>query len=374
MTSLSDLSDLDSKFAHLADERESRRAAAYAGVVRWEWYEGDAFDLQPLWHERNLLRPGRRLDRRPPLTQDHYQLGFDVDDRVVTVLEYSGFLNGRLVYETLRMYRADLIEEAHYNADGRGIYLREYLLESGRIRSTASAATFGGDIETYDYIDNSVVRIEVQHAKRASGALRHPTPQASIEAMYDGEGLLRLTSINPGRLGETLYERPPADFSIDAARSTVQAELGVQVLRAVREFDLEAAAYCVALAYADGFDPSAVTVHVGLEEDRQAFLAEGDDEDGDGEDIVWSPADMTGYADIDMSAVRDTARLLAQELRLSKVAVSRETVCAVAVSLGELDWQTIMPVTDDFVVFAVDLEMADLAQNLAAAGLPRNEP
>ena len=265
--------------------------------------------------------------------------------------------------------RANLIEEASYYADGRPIYLRECLLESGRIRSTASAAIFGADIENYDYVDNRVARIEAQHATRASGALLHPAPHTGIEATYDGGGLLRLTGIEPGRLGETLYERPPADFSVDAARSAVEVELGVQALQAVRGLGIDATAYCVALVYADGYDPSAVTVHVGLEEDRQAFLAERE-----GEDIVWSPADMTGYADIDMSAVRDTARLLTQELSLSNVEVSREVVCAVANSLGELDWQTIMPVTDDFTVFAVDLEMADLEQNLAAARLPERKP
>ena len=113
--------------------------------------------------------------------------------------------------------------------------------------------------------------------------------------------------------------------------------------------------------YADGHDPSAVTIHIGLEEDREAFLAEG--EDGD---IIWSPADMTGYADVDMSAIRDRARLLAQELTLSDVELSRDVVCAAAGSLAGLDWQTIMPITDDFTVFAVDTEMVDLERHVAA--------
>jgi hypothetical protein len=56
---------------------------------------------------------------------------------------------------------------------------------------------------------------------------------------------------------------------------------------------------------------------------------------------------------------------------MSAVAMSREVVCAAAGSLAQLDWQTILPGTDDFLVFAVDLEMGDLEQNLALAGIPR---
>jgi hypothetical protein len=66
---MTNLPDLDSRFARLAD------------VVRWEGYDNDAFDLR---------------------AQDHHRVGFDADDRVIATLEYSGFLGGRLCYETFR--------------------------------------------------------------------------------------------------------------------------------------------------------------------------------------------------------------------------------------------------------------------------------
>lgn len=363
-----DLPELDSRFSLLTTEYESRRAAAYSDVVRWEWYDGEAFDLRPLWYERNLQRSGRRLEERPPLVRDHHRLGFDGDDRVVAMLEYSGFLGGRLNYETFRTYRAGLAEDAHFYADGRPIYLQEHHFEAGRIHCTASAATFGAGIETYDYdyVDGSVARITVHHAQRTSGRLCPATLHRSIEAAYDHEGLLRLTNVGAGRVAgtETLYERPPADFTAQEACRTVQAELMAQVPRAVQDLGIEAAAYCVVLVYANDYDPSDVTIHVGLEKDRQDCLAAGEDAD-----VIWSPADMACDADVDMSAVKDTARLLRQELTLSRVAMSREVVRAVAASLAEFGWQAIMPVTDDFVVFAVDTEMADLEQNLAAAAV-----
>jgi hypothetical protein len=286
------------------------------------------------------------------------------------MLEYSGFLGGRLYYETFRTYRAGLAEDAHFYADGRPIYLQEQHFEAGRMHSAASAATFGGGIETYDYLDGSVTRITVHHAQRTSGRLCPATLHSTIEAAYDHEELLRLTNVGAGRVAgtETLYERLSADFTAQEACRAVQAELVAQVPRAVQDLGIEAAAYCVVLVYANDYDPSDVTIHVGLEKDRQDYLAAGEDED-----VIWSPADMACDTDVDMSAVKDTARLLRQELTLSSVAMSREVVRAVAAFLAEFGWQAVMPVTDDFVVFAVDTEMEDLEQNLAAAAVAAEE-
>ncbi|RZU78059.1 hypothetical protein EV384_6809 [Micromonospora kangleipakensis] len=44
----------------------------------------------------------------------------------------------------------------------------------------------------------------------------------------------------------------------------------------------------------------------------------------------------------------------------------REALCAAAAELNRQDWTVRMPVTDDFVVYAVDLELVDLDRNLAA--------
>jgi hypothetical protein len=157
-----------------------------------------------------------------------------------------------------------------------------------------------------------------------------------------------------------VYERPPAGFSVPDACLTIQAELLAQVPRAVRELGVETPAYCVVLVYAGGYDPSDVTIHIGSDEDRQEHLAAGD------VPMVWSPADMADFTDVDMSAMHATARLLTQELTLSQEAMSRDVACAAVSDLRTLDWQAILPITDDFVVFAVDRELGDLETNLPA--------
>ncbi|MEU4474959.1 hypothetical protein [Micromonospora sp. NPDC023888] len=44
--------------------------------------------------------------------------------------------------------------------------------------------------------------------------------------------------------------------------------------------------------------------------------------------------------------------------------ILRRLLCAVAARLNRRDWSATLPVTDDFVVYAVDLELVDLERNL----------
>jgi hypothetical protein len=354
-----DFPDLDTRFTRLAVENAERRTAAYGAVVRWEWYDDEAFDLRQLWYEREIWRRGRLVEERPPLECDHYGVGFDAGDRLVVTLEYCGSLGGTLQYETFRVYQADGVEETHFYADGRPIYLHDYRFESGRINSAASVAVSGGGYETYDYDGDQVTRISVHHADRKSGDLIHLALRTIIDASYDRNGLSRLQITDTGFPPRVQYERPPEGFSTSAACQAVQAQLVVQVPRAVRELAIDSPTYCVALVYNNAHDPADVAVHVGLEEDRLAFLA--DDADPD---VLWSPADMAHCTNVDMSAVADDARLLAQELTLASTTVSRDVACAVARTLSGQDWSALLPTTSDFVVFAIDIEMADLEHTL----------
>lgn len=354
-----DLADLDERFTRLAAEYSLRRTAAEAVVVRWEWYDDEAFDLRPLYHERDLSRPGRRLAERPDLAQDHFRIGFDADDRLVAMLEYSGFLGGKLYYETFRSHLAGTVEEAHFHADGRPIYLHEFAFEAGRIRSVAMVATGGGGHETYEYTDDRVTRVVTHHGDRQSKTLLPAEFYTAIDAVYDGEGLARLTISGPRGAAQVKYERPPVGFTVEDAWRTVQAELLTQIPRAVHALGIDVPAYCVALMYGDRADPTDFTVHVGLDEDRRVHLA-----DEDGSYVIWSPADMAHETSVDLGAVADIARLLGQELTLACSEQGRDLLREMAATLRAADWTTVLPITEDFVVFAVDVEMEDMDDEL----------
>jgi hypothetical protein len=294
--------------------------------------------------------------------------------------EYSGFLHGKLYYETFRDHRDGRIEQAHYYAAGDPIHLHEYRYEQGRIGSAWMAATSGAGHEEYHYTGDLVTRIVVHHGQAPGRPGERVLPirrWETIDAIYDDTGLTRLEAVwHGGPVGSDgtalRYERPPVGFTIDAACETVRRELVARIPETVAELEIEEPAYCVALAYFPD-EPAEFLVYVGLDELREEFPDRKSEKDGLW--IGWNPADIGEDVTPDMSAVEDTVRLLAQELKLANAddlqaehgnERSRVLICGVAKDLNAFDWSTVLPTTDDFVVYATDMEQVDLERNMAA--------
>jgi hypothetical protein len=338
-----ELTTLETRFENLPQDYPRLRSAALQAARSWEWYSGAVFDLRPLHYERDRLKRGQRLSHRPPLDQDHHMVGFDADGRPVVIFEYSGFLSGKLYYETYRDYSSwpGVVEESHFEYTGRPMYLNRYSYVDERIRMAEMTSVGGSGYEVYEYMGGAVTRINVFHNNK---------PYISINAAYDQGGLVRLAKIWDTSI-ELVYERPPPSFTIEDAYRAVLGELVRQVPLAVRDLGIDLPSCCVVLVYQSEF-PLDVMVHVGIS----------------GE---WFPSEMHDQAEVDLSAVAGTARLLAQELALGgREELGRDLLCAAAARLNAADWRDTLPITDDFVVFAMDLELMDVDRNLAACVPP----
>ncbi|MEU4474960.1 hypothetical protein [Micromonospora sp. NPDC023888] len=239
--------EVAARFAQLADEYGSRKRAATALVEAWDWYTWPGLDLRPLRFERDLLRPGRRLAARPPVDVDVLRLGFDTQGRVAVVEEYSGFLHGRLYYETFFRHGDEVVEVAHFDTDGP-IYLHEYRFEDGLMRSADMVARRGSGRESYAYTDGRISRVEIEH---------HGRSQAVLVAEHDDHGLLRLVEVT-GRQTRERYVRPPAGFDLDVACRALEDELVALIPDAAARLPIDDPIACLALSYAG---PATVTRH-----------------------------------------------------------------------------------------------------------------
>ncbi|MCU7728990.1 hypothetical protein ODJ79_35205 [Actinoplanes sp. KI2] len=348
------MSDLAARFGQLAGEYDSRKEAATALVGRWDWYTWPGLDLRPLHFERDLLKAGRRLAARPPVDRDVLRIGFDVDGHAVVIEEYSGFLNGRLYYETFVSHNGDVVEAAHFDADGP-IYLHEYRFVDGLMRSVDMVARGGWGRELYEYSGGRISRVEIEHNGRAPSVLT---------AEHDDRGLVRLVEV-VGRRSEVRYERPPPGFDLEAVCRTIEDAFLSLIPDAVARLMLDGPAACVALSYYRS-DALSFELH-GATEDERAALAAIDTR------AAWSPADFEASTDVDLDDV-ESVRLVRQELALLNAGdldantgseVGRRLLCAVAAQLNLRDWSDTLPVAEDFVVYPVDLELVDLERNLA---------
>jgi hypothetical protein len=349
------VSDLAARFARLAGEYDSRKRAATALVERWDWYSWPGLDLRPLHFERDLLKAGRRLAGRPPVDRDVLRIGFDAEGHAVVTEEYSGFLHGRLYYETFVRHDGDTVEAAHFDMDGP-IYLHEYRFADGLMRSADTVARGGSGWESYTYTDGQISRVEIEHDGRSGSVLM---------AEHDGGGLVRIVEVTGSR-SEVCYERPPAGFDLDATCRAIENALVTLIPDTVARLAVDGPAACVALSYCRS-DALSLEVHAATADER-ALLAAIDTK------APWSPADFETGTDVDLDEVV-TVRLVRQELALLDAAdpdaaagseVGRRLLCAVAARLNLRDWSDTLPIADDFVVYAVDLELVDLERNLTA--------
>jgi hypothetical protein len=325
--------------------------------VRWEWYGDDAYDLRPYWYERNRYPRGRRLERRPALSEDVVQYGFDDAGGMVVKREFSGFLGGRPMFEARRTYLDGAIEEVGVDGDGTNVYVHRYLFEDDLLRTFISTARHGQGREEYVYTDGRVTSIDASHDGR-------PYQKFAIE--YDEAGRLQRieTTWLQGRAHTvTTYRRPPAGFTIDVQCRAVVAMLVERVPAAVAREQISEPAYCLALVY--GGESCMPLLGIGLESERQAWLA-----DEDATELMWNPAEFEHYdtdaVGMDDPAFRDSADLLDQELGLAGESDRvRVMLLEVAHALNQYDWSRMLPTTADFIVYPVDDELADLDRNLA---------
>ncbi|MGI5238624.1 hypothetical protein [Dactylosporangium sp. CA-139066] len=268
--------------------------------------------------------------------------------------EYSGFLHGRLYYETFVHYDGDVVEAAHFDTGGP-IYLHKYRFADGLMRSAEMVARRGSGRESYAYTDGRISRVEIEHDGRATSVLT---------AEPDDGGLVRVVEVT-GRRSEVRYERPPAGFDLDVACRTIEDACLTLIPDAVAGLVMDGPAARVALSYFRS-DALSFEVHAATEDELVALAATD-------ARAAWSPAEFEAGTDVNLD---DSAsvRLVRQELALLNAddvdaaagsEVGRRLLCAVAARLNLRDWSDTLPVAGDFVVYPVDLELVDLERNLA---------
>jgi hypothetical protein len=334
--------------------------------VRWEWYSDDAYDLRPYWYERNRYRRGRRLERRPTLSEDVVQYGFDDAGRVVVRREFSGFLGGRLTFEATRTYLDGAIEEVGVDGDGTNVYVHRYLFDDDLLHTFIFTARHGQGREEYGYTVGRVTSIDASHDGR---------PYQKVAIGYDEAGRLRRieTTWLQGRAHTvTTYRRRPAGFTVDGRCRDLVAMLAERVPAAVAREQIGEPACCLALVY--NGESCVPLLGIGLESERQAWLASGD-----ATELMWNPAEFEHYdtdaVGLDDPGFRDSADLLDQELALKgELDRVRVVLLEAAHALNRYDWSRALPITADFIVYPVDYELADLDHNLGECRRRLSEP
>ncbi|CAN5218611.1 hypothetical protein BH20ACT16_BH20ACT16_04720 [soil metagenome] len=358
----------------LVTRRMDLRRECEDAVVEWRWAR-EGSDLQrpqPLYRQRYGLPAPRPLERAPAPPEDQQQYGVDADGNIVVAREYTGSESFR---EELRVARGDTVVGYRWSETGDPSEVNIARFSEGRIRSYVtvraegrSDSLRGASSERYDY-DGDLVSEIYDDSDVAFGDIPLQDGPMRIRASYDPAGRLLELREHGDRGEKVLYRARGSGPSMDALQRHVEDRLVETLPPLVREHAGDEPIYCLVLHYHPEW-PLPPTVGLGLERDRQAWMQTI----ADSQTLkltVWNPAEFSNYRgetvtwdlnDIDPQLARAIGAIPEHDDGAAERA--RATLNRAARRLQRLDWSSIAPVTDDFVVFAVDYELTHLQENL----------
>ncbi|MEB2311278.1 MAG: hypothetical protein OZ921_01800 [Sorangiineae bacterium] len=365
-----DLSALaQARFEALAGAWAEARAAAEAKVTTWEWATGPLHEALPLAIERSELKRGRRL-REPPATPDGaYEYGFDERRRLSVIREH---VDRSRAYEEFFAYRDDGFERARfdYSSEHRLLAVTECAVQGARVVKTATHAVEGSSTELYEYRGARPIAVAVN--QRSHDGQEAPY---DVAVEYDELGVLgRVQHVYPNGYARTVFRRPASRPTLASLSAVVRERLIESVPELVGCLALEEPAFAVLLV-SDAEDGGSLPplLAVGLASERAAWLREHGTR---AREHAWNPA---SYRHFDVPALTfDAPELLAAGQLLGELFRSRASpersvrklLDEVAADLNRAAWPPHFPRTDDFVVFATDLEGTDAARALRVAAAP----
>jgi hypothetical protein len=308
-------------------------------VVRWEWTTTDAWFLEPLFAERRnaqcrrdgraaLFKKAKILAQAPtPPPSGSRCYGYDAQERVVVVREY---LSATTYAQQCYVWADRRVTWVVFNGQRWPQRCGEAELdEAGRVVSLRS----GGYAALFSWRDDRLVRVETQYA---TGGV----PQLETEE----------------ELAAALEVQPKRRRKAAALLAAIEPQVVDAVVAAFESLALDEPAYCLIVSFAGrGNAPFPPLLGVGLESERRALLAQKQSGalEAPLSELLWNVGDFDHYPQTELTdgaLVQELNQAIFEEEAWKATAACFERV---AQRLRNRTWS---PVTDDFVIAAIDFD------------------
>jgi len=342
-------------------EEESYRElikATEAKIVRWEYWNGFHWHWDPAEIKSHEYDAGPRYpSQRTAEEKAYYAYGYDIQNRVVLI-------------------RHGFPEEIRRGSSSAQDEMGEEFIRYSRDTLTCSKFFGGHLLEVADatIANGKVVRVEEVKLDSGWHTIEWRGEQVAriqfgmfgkkpcLEWCYDESGKLIGMFDLPRKV------RLPKGVSFATLKNTIGKRLMEIIPKVVAKAKIDQPVYCLALAYdGEGNGVLPPVLGIGLESERRGWTKK---DPKNAKSLIWNPVEFRHYETEKLSLPTDkkfekSCQLFNDLLdRKGSDKPARTLLNKVARDLGKVQWNNSLHTTDDFVVFAVDFEGADLKENL----------
>jgi hypothetical protein len=356
-------------FARLKKLSESK-------VVRWDYW-----DL-PKWYwdpADNFVR-SRYLAEKTSQKDAGYGYGYDNLGRIVVIyrfglprpgkiermefLRYSGNKLVGSIFGPNAVYSGNTVIGSDWAAGSHVSNVFEATLSEGRIVMVE---------QLYGSVEADWNRVEWRGdeiAKVAYGAFGR---KAHLERVYGKNGKV----VEEIDLSKPIKRKPlPKGVTMTTLAKEIRDRLAKAVVQTAIKAKIKEPVYCLALNYDCEGNPLLLPeLGIGLESNRRALLKRGG---RDAKLDIWDAANFPMFGSSSTALMgRDKKLDQACDLYNRELEYkgsdepARKLILQVAADLAKMDWKGKLNTTDDFIVYAVDTDGADLRKNLKVSVPPK---
>ncbi len=335
-------------------------------VVRWDYWDLPKW----YWDPADTYVRSRYLAKKTSRKDASYGYGYDNLGRIVviynfdapkiTAMEFLRYSGNKLVgscFGPEAIHSEGKVVGSDWEAGSYLSNVFQATLSEGRIVMVEQLyGSVEGDWNRVEWRGDEIARV-------AYGAFGQ---KAHFERVYGKNGKV----VEEIDLSKPIKRKPlPKGVTMATLAKEIRERLANAVVQTVIKAKIKEPAYCLALNYDCEGNPLLLPeLGIGLESNRRALLKRGG---RDAKLAIWDAANFP------MLGSSRTA-LMGRDKKLDKACdlynreleykgsnePARKLILQVAADLARMDWNGKLKTTDDFIIFAVDTDGADLKKNL----------
>ena len=360
--------DLQQRFEREAALLPVFREQATARSARW------VYSTEEIWSWRDLRARGSDSSLLPGPDGAMHACGHDAAGRPIVLQQFRAFN----VLSTLeagepvrqRVPTTDLLIEDFVAYEGEELAVTRFV--SGKLTAVLRLRFQGRLLLELESLDRGIYSLNQFHYEGGRKVLQQTWSAAGVleyEIVYGADGVQDHYRVRRDGARCQLFKSWPRGLTQKQVLETIRTRLIELVPPLVAQAAVTGPIYCVALAYdGEGNDPLPPSIGLGLESEREAWLRTHGREAGA---YIWNPAEFQHFSTpqleledpvLEEACDRMNTRLVERD---STAPVARLLV-EVSIALNRIAWPQQVRRTPDFLVYAVDYELAALRRNLKA--------